>query len=190
MSGKVKSLSFDQRGIAGFMIEVAQAWDRSVGIEGQTTGLTGTSLIIDYLKGPRGAKEGILMATGKLRHIAISVPDKERAAKFYEETFGFERISQSRVATRLSDGVMNLTLLQFETEEDAGDERGKDFVGLHHFGIWVDDVEAMKRAIKERGGKAHGGPTGHVPENAEHKFRDPNGIVFDISTQGWDGAKR
>ena len=37
------------------------------------------------------------MAKGKLRHIAISVPDKEKAAKFYEETFGFERVSQSRV---------------------------------------------------------------------------------------------
>jgi catechol 2,3-dioxygenase-like lactoylglutathione lyase family enzyme len=31
------------------------------------------------------------MVKGKLRHIAISVPDKEKAAKFYEETFGFER---------------------------------------------------------------------------------------------------
>ena len=87
------------------------------------------------------------MAKGKLRHIAISVPDKERAAKFYEETFGFERVSQSRVATRLSDGVMNITLLQFETEEDAGDERGKDFVG-YHFGIWVDDIETMKQVIE------------------------------------------
>lgn len=38
------------------------------------------------------------MANGKLRHIAISVPHKEKAAKFYEETFGFERVSQSRVA--------------------------------------------------------------------------------------------
>ncbi len=129
------------------------------------------------------------MAKAKLRHIAISVPDKERTAKFYEETFGFERVSESRVATRLSDGVMNITLLQFETEEDAGDERGKDFVGVHHFGIWVDDVESMKKLIEANGGKYHPGPTGHSPANAEHKFRDPNGIVFDISTHGWDGAK-
>ena len=130
------------------------------------------------------------MTNGKLRHIAISVPDKEKAAKFYEETFGFERVSQSRVATRLSDGVMNITLLQFETDDDAGDERGKEFVGLHHFGIWVEDIEPMRRAIEANGGKNHLGPTAHVPENAEHKFRDPYGIVFDISTHGWDGAKR
>jgi len=129
-------------------------------------------------------------AKGKLRHIAISVPDKEKAAKFYEETFGFERVSQSRVATRLSDGVMNITLLQFETQEDAGDDRGKDFVGLHHFGIWVDDIETMTQAIEAHGGTFHAGPTAHVPANAEHKFRDPNGIVFDISTHGWDGAKK
>ena len=130
------------------------------------------------------------MVKGKLRHIAVSVPDKEKAAKFYEETFGFERVSQSRVATRLSDGVMNITLLQFETDDDAGDERGKDFVGLHHFGIWVEDIETMRRAIEANGGKNHLGPTAHVPENAEHKFRDPYGIVFDISTHGWGGAKR
>lgn len=128
------------------------------------------------------------MAKGKLRHLAISVPDKEKATKFYEDTFGFERVSQSRVATRLSDGVVNITLLQFETEDDAGDERGKDFVGLHHFGILVDDIDTMKQAIEAHGGKYHPGPTGHAPANAEHKFRDPNGIVFDISTHGWDGA--
>jgi catechol 2,3-dioxygenase-like lactoylglutathione lyase family enzyme len=129
------------------------------------------------------------MAKGKLRHIAISVPDKEKAAKFYEETFGFERVSQSRVATRLSDGVINITLLQFETEEDAGDERGKNFVGLHHFGIWVNDIDSMKQAIEANGGSYHSGPTGHSPANAEHKFRDPYGIIFDISTYGWDGAE-
>ena len=120
------------------------------------------------------------MAKGKLRHIAISVPDKEKAAKFYEETFGFERVSQSRVATRLSDGVMNMTLLQFETDADAGDERGKDFVGVHHFGIWVDDIDTTKLRIEAQGGKYHPGPTSVTP---------PYGIVFDISTHGWDGAK-
>jgi len=84
---------------------------------------------------------------------------------------------------------MNITLLQFETEVDAGDERGKHFVGLHHFGIWVEDIDTMKHTIEAHGGKYHPGSTAHVPENAKHKFRDPYGIVFDISTHSWDGAK-
>ena len=128
------------------------------------------------------------MSKGQLRHIAISVPDKEVAAKFYEDTFGLERVSESRVATRLTDGVMNLTLLQFETQEDAGDERGKDFVGVHHFGFWVDDAEDTITSVEKHGGQHHPGPSN--AENAEVKFRDPDGIVFDISTHGWDGAKR
>ena len=131
------------------------------------------------------------MPKGQLRHIAISVPDKEKAAAFYEEAFGLERVSESRVATRLTDGVMNLTLLQFETQEDAGDERGKDFVGVHHFGFWVDDEGDAIADVESNGGKYHPGPTGAAaPQNAEVKFRDPDGVVFDISTHGWDGAKR
>ena len=126
----------------------------------------------------------------KLRHIAVTVTDLKKAAAFYQKTFDLEVHSANDVAVSMSDGVFNLTLLKFPTDEMAGDERGKDFVGLHHFGIWVEDIEAIKRAIEAHGGKAHGGPTGHVPENAEHKFRDPNGIVFDISTHGWDGARR
>jgi catechol 2,3-dioxygenase-like lactoylglutathione lyase family enzyme len=131
------------------------------------------------------------MPKGQLRHIALSVPNKEEAAKFYETAFGMERVSESRVATRLSDGVMNLTLLQFETQEDAGDERGKHYVGVHHFGFWVDNERETIEAVEKNGGVYHPGPTGAgTPQNAEVKFRDPNGMVFDISTHGWDGAKR
>ncbi|MFT5438469.1 MAG: catechol 2,3-dioxygenase-like lactoylglutathione lyase family enzyme, partial [Alphaproteobacteria bacterium] len=31
------------------------------------------------------------MPKGQLRHIALSVPDKDEAAKFYEKTFGMTR---------------------------------------------------------------------------------------------------
>ncbi len=125
----------------------------------------------------------------KLRHIAISVPDKEAAALFYEKSFGLKRVSESAIATRLSDGTVNLTLLSFPTDADAGDERGKDFVGLHHFGVIVDDLDAIAAAIEAEGG-TYQPSVGAAPiENAERKYRDPNGVVFDISVCGWDGAR-
>ena len=32
-------------------------------------------------------------ATGKLRHIAISVPDPEKTAEFYMSVFGMEKVT-------------------------------------------------------------------------------------------------
>src|SRR5277367_3913615 len=53
-------------------------------------------------------------AMGKIRHIAIQVPDLEKAAAFYEGVFELTRVNKvdSPIgnAISLSDGVMNLTL--------------------------------------------------------------------------------
>ena len=131
------------------------------------------------------------MTQGKLRHIAISVPDLEKAAAFYEKAFGLNRENQSSIAIRLSDGTVNLTLLNFPTDGDAGDERGKDFVGLHHIGVWVDDLAEAAGRIEKAGGTLQSMEDAEIPiEHAEHKYRDPFGVVIDVSTLGWDGARR
>lgn len=127
----------------------------------------------------------------KLRHIAISVPDIEKSAKFYEETFGLKRVNLAITpygdGLSLSDGVINLTLLHFHTEDAAGDERGKDFVGIHHMGFIVDDLEQMSEKIKANGGRFHRELKGGGGVDFERKFRDPDGVVFDISHKGWVG---
>ena len=129
----------------------------------------------------------------KLRHIAISVPDLEKSAAFYEQTFGLKRVNF--VVTpygdglSLSDGVINLTLLHFHTDDAAGDERGKDFVGIHHFGFIVEDLEAMSKKIEDHGGRFHRELKGGGGVDFERKFRDPDGVVFDISHKGWVGIE-
>ena len=129
----------------------------------------------------------------KLRHIAISVPDLEKSATFYEQTFGLKRVNF--VVTpygdglSLSDGVINLTLLHFHTDDAAGDERGRDFVGIHHFGFIVDDLEAMSKKLEQHGGRFHRELKGGGGVDFERKFRDPDGVVFDISHKGWVGIE-
>lgn len=128
--------------------------------------------------------------TAKLRHIAITVSDLKKEAAFFERVFGFEKHSENDVAISLSDGVVNVTLLKFKTDEDAGDERGKDFVGLHHIGFVVDDPKewaAIDRTIKDNGGKFHF--EGRAGMAVEIKYRDPHGVVFDISEpdHAWKG---
>lgn len=101
-----------------------------------------------------------------------------------------KRVSKSRIAVRLSDGVVNLTLLNFPTDADAGDERGKDFVGLHHLGFWVDDVKETETKIENAGGKyLMGRPEADAPTTFyEIKYRDPNGVIIDVTHLGWGGA--
>ena len=45
---------------------------------------------------------------GKLRHIAIAVPNTDEAATFYEQAFGLKRVRQSVSAILMSDGVISI----------------------------------------------------------------------------------
>jgi len=126
----------------------------------------------------------------KLRHLALSVPDPEVAARFYEKAFGLKRLRQNHEAITLADGVVSVSLIQSSSPALGGDGRGKDFVGVHHFGFIVDDLEETGRLIKANGGVHHSDPDPKAGMTAETKYLDPNGIVFDIvrPDQAWKGA--
>jgi methylmalonyl-CoA/ethylmalonyl-CoA epimerase len=131
----------------------------------------------------------------KLRHIAIAVPDVEKSAQFYEKVFELERVgtTDSDLATGiyLSDGVICLALLNYKTDEAAGKERGKDYVGVHHVGFWVDDLDDSEKSIEDGGGTFFLDlPEAKDTLYYEKKFRDPDGIIFDISHNGWVGASK
>jgi methylmalonyl-CoA/ethylmalonyl-CoA epimerase len=131
----------------------------------------------------------------KLRHIAIAVPDVEKSAQFYEKVFEMERVgtTDSDLATGiyLSDGVICLALLNYKTDEAAGTERGKDYVGVHHVGFWVDDLDDMEKSIENGGGTFFLDlPEAKDSLYYEKKYRDPDGIIFDISHNGWVGATK
>ncbi len=131
----------------------------------------------------------------KLRHIAMAVPDPEEAAKFYMKTFGMTEAgrTESPIASGvyLTDGTMCLALLNYKTDEAAGKERGKDYVGVHHVGFWVDDLEAQGKSIEDNGGSFFLDlPIEKDSLYYEKKYRDPNGIIFDISHNGWVGSKK
>jgi catechol 2,3-dioxygenase-like lactoylglutathione lyase family enzyme len=129
----------------------------------------------------------------KLRHIAITVPDPEKAAEFYIKAFGLERVGgtdwEGARGVYLSDGVINLALLHYKSEAFAG-QRGCDFVGVHHFGFIVDDVAATRKAIEAAGGRHWMGEPAGGTGFYEVKYHDPDGIAFDITANGWAGASR
>ena len=129
----------------------------------------------------------------KLRHIALSVADAEATAQFYEKAFGMERVLDEPApmvhAIMLSDGVVNLAILNFKNDVLAG-AQGKDYVGIHHLGFQVDDLDDTQARIEGNGGSFCGElPTARGEKNYEMKFLDPNGVMIDISQTGWTGTE-
>jgi len=123
----------------------------------------------------------------KLRHVALSVPDPEKAATFYEKALGMTRVGENdhpgATAIYLTDGVMNVALLRYKTEEAAGGDPDK--FGVHHFGFVVDDPEAAGAEIEAAGGNWLMGEAKDAGAFYEIKYRDPDGQLFDINEGGW-----
>lgn len=129
----------------------------------------------------------------RLRHFAVVVRDLEKAAKFYEGVFELKRVGAETLdfasAIYLSDGVINLALLTYRGERGSGLKDAKNFVGAHHFGFQVDDLAATQKRIEAAGGSFFFDlGDDQEKENFERKFKDPDGIIFDISHKGWLGA--
>ncbi len=128
----------------------------------------------------------------KLRHIALQVPNLESSARFYEQVFELKRVREAESpignAIMLSDGVVNLTLLTFP-EGKGGQINGPDWAGLHHMGFVVDHAEETAQRIKDAGGTFFMQlPEGYPGVDAETKYKDNHGIVFDIAEHDWTQA--
>ena len=132
------------------------------------------------------------MATAKLRHIALTVPDIKREAEFFEKVFGFTKNSESARSISLSDGVMNVTLLPYAADRYADKAQGTAVIGVDHIGFVIEDPQeyaAMDERIKANGGEFHAKAT--AGQALETKYVDPHGIIFDISEpeHTWQGIK-
>ena len=132
--------------------------------------------------------------TGKLRHIAISVPDPGKAADFYMEAFGMTKVGEASAPAAdgvyLTDGTINLALLRYKQDEWVGEGKTSDWFGVHHFGFWVDDVKNSRDKIEAAGGKWFMGEMEGDNVFYELKFTDPNGNIFDVTHNGWGGARK
>jgi hypothetical protein len=105
----------------------------------------------------------------KIKHIAMSVPDPEATADFYCEAFDMKRCgttdSPLAKGCYVTDGEITVALLKYKSDEWSGyvkgeDERGKDYVGLHHIGFLVDDLkDAESRWKTPAASTSWAGPT-------------------------------
>jgi len=112
-------------------------------------------------------------------HLAVKVTDVERAAAFYESVFGFTRSETTRkrghTSCHMTDGRFDLALIQYDAADTGEANWAVEAPCIHHFGIAVDDTEAVHRRLVDGGFTILSAP-GVLPI----KFRGPDGVVMEV----------
>ena len=136
----------------------------------------------------------------QIKHIAIATQDADGTARFYVEVLGLKEIakidSPNASGYYLSDGNINLAILNFKNDQVAGSEYGQGYSGIHHIGFEVESLEQVAKKLEAAGSEPRedinaalsigmGGPR-HA--NVEVKYRGPDGVIIDVSETGWVGT--
>jgi catechol 2,3-dioxygenase-like lactoylglutathione lyase family enzyme len=79
-------------------------------------------------------------------HLGLTVPDLAATRNFFIDTLGFEQVGEKPdyPAIFVSDGSIMLTLWQAVNPEQAIPFDRKNIVGLHHFALKVEGLDALK----------------------------------------------
>jgi catechol 2,3-dioxygenase-like lactoylglutathione lyase family enzyme len=110
-----------------------------------------------------------------IRHLAIVTENRERLVKFYTTAFGMKVIEGVGPAIYLTDGYINLAIIQ---------KRPQYKVGLYHLGFQVENIEALRPVLKELGAASEVEKRPQDRE-AEYRVHDPDGNPIDLSQHGW-----
>jgi catechol 2,3-dioxygenase-like lactoylglutathione lyase family enzyme len=138
----------------------------------------------------------------KIKHIALATQDADKTAKFYIDVFGMKEIAKldgpGASGYYLSDGDINVAILNFKNDAVAGAEYGQGFSGLHHIGFEVESLEEIAERMQTANAQPRddinqalalgmeGRPRGHG--NVEVKYGGPDGVIVDVSETGWVGT--
>jgi catechol 2,3-dioxygenase-like lactoylglutathione lyase family enzyme len=118
----------------------------------------------------------------RIRYLAFMCADAAKIAAFYVRYFGLTELGRSKEGDiSLTDGFANLTFFQFRAE--LGEPRME--VGLHHLGLEVDDLEAVKeRYLKFNPGGCIVPEDGGI-HRGELRIYDPECNPVSLSTTGF-----
>src|SRR5262245_33389426 len=91
----------------------------------------------------------------RIVHIALKVEDLEKATKFYEDVFGIYQIktgyARGHTSRHMTEGTIDLALMTYDSEDEPEAKLSGPGPCIHHFGIEVEDRDAMSGAIEQIG---------------------------------------
>lgn len=135
-----------------------------------------------------------------LRHVALRTKDLEKSRAFYEKVLGLKFLryvydENYPPGCYLSDGSVNMTLIQYVGEKRPPFEHEGEYI---HLGFIVEDLEETYHLLRAEGAEIlvedvkveKAFDYDHIPEGSL-KTTDPDGNILDITERKdeWDGVK-
>jgi catechol-2,3-dioxygenase len=115
-----------------------------------------------------------------ISYIAMISEQPERLADYYAAYFGLRELGRSAAGDiSLTDGYYNLTVLK--RRADLGEQN--DAVGLHHFGLAIDDIHELEGQLEEFAPKADIRAESGDVHHGEYRLIDNNGLTVSLSAR-------
>jgi lactoylglutathione lyase len=119
----------------------------------------------------------------RIVHIALKVEDLEKSTKFYEDVFGIYQLktghARGHTSRHMTEGTIDLALMTYDSEDEPEAKLSGAGPCIHHFGIEVEDRDAMSGAIEQGGGSIFSDK-----EEGALKFRAPDGCMAELVNVG------
>ncbi len=148
-------------------------------------------------------------------HIGLSVPDLEKAVKFYRDVMGWYVVMQPTVVKEENDSAIGIMCEEvfgsgyesfkiahmvtsnaigielFEFKQNDKERVPFDFIktGMFHFCIQDPDIEGMVAKIVAHGGKQRMPIREYYPNEKPYRMcyvEDPFGIVFEVYSHSYE----
>ena len=129
----------------------------------------------------------------RIMHIAIRTSDPAKTAAFYKEVFGLAEVGLARSGYYLSDGYINLAILN--SNDDAIGSSPRDaagYAGIDHLGFEVENLAEICEKLEGAGAQATNQRIDMVHPSGsdavsyyELKYRGPDDQVIDVTESGW-----
>ncbi|NLR92929.1 MULTISPECIES: lactoylglutathione lyase family protein [Flammeovirga] len=148
-------------------------------------------------------------------HIGITVPDIEKAVKFYSDVMGWYVImppsdvkeenetaigqmcidvfgkgwGSFKIAHMSTSDGIGIELFSFPTTKAEKPEFNPFNAGLFHFCVQDPDIETLTKKIVDAGGKQRMPIREYYPNSKPYKMvyvEDPFGVVFEIYTHSYE----
>jgi len=123
------------------------------------------------------------MVMARIVHVALKVENLEDATRFYEDVFGMHQVgtgyARGHTSRHMSDGALDMALMVYDNEDVHEAQLSGAGPCIHHWGIEVEDRDAVMTAIQQNGGAIISDP-----DEGALKFRAPDGTVAEITRLG------